>query len=63
MNQKSETRSQKIIAILAKRITDTIYDSRDPFTFIIKGYLLVDAFAEDLGSSLYSCYLLRMAVD
>jgi hypothetical protein len=48
MNQKSQTRSQKIIGILAKRITGIIYDSRDPFTFIIKGHLLVDAFVTSI---------------
>ena len=49
MNKKSETCSQEIsAAILAKRITSTIYDSRDPFTFIIKGHLLVDAFVTSI---------------
>jgi hypothetical protein len=44
MNQKSETRSQKFSAMFAKRITGTIYSSSDPFTFVIKGHVLVDAF-------------------
>lgn len=42
MNKK-ETRSQKLSVILAKRIIDIIYGSNEPFTFIIKGHLLVDA--------------------